>query len=65
MIKLAPFAASERPLEDEAQALFDYTPPELVDQIVTEEGTYWGDEVRSLIDRTSFLAEGYRLLRGD
>jgi len=63
VIKLAPFEPTE--LRGEAAAVFDLTPPELVDQVVTEEGTYESDGVRSLIDRTPFLAEGYRLLRGD
>jgi hypothetical protein len=31
---------------------------------VTEEGTFRGDDVRPLIDRTPFLRQGYRLLRG-
>ena len=61
VIKLAPFDAGE--LDATALALFDLTPPELVDEIVTEEGSLPSDEVRSLIDRTPFLAEGYDLLR--
>ena len=63
VIKLAPFDASDAPeLEVDARTLFDLTSPELVDEIVTEEGTYWSDDVGALIDRTPFLAEGYRLL---
>jgi ribose 1,5-bisphosphate isomerase len=59
VIKLAPIDPPER-IED---VYFDVTPPELVDEIVTEEGAYPSDEVRSLIDRTPFLREGYALLR--
>lgn len=60
VIKLAPIDAPEA-IEDEQ---FDVTPAELVDQIVTEEGAYPSDEIRTLIDRTPFLSEGYALLRG-
>jgi ribose 1,5-bisphosphate isomerase len=59
VIKLAPIDPPER-IDD---VYFDITPPEQVDEIVTEEGTYPSDEVRSLIDRTPFLSEGYALLR--
>jgi translation initiation factor 2B subunit (eIF-2B alpha/beta/delta family) len=60
VLKLAPHDAPER-IEDEH---FDVTPPELVDEIVTEEGAYTSDDIGSLVDRTPFLAEGYALLRG-
>jgi translation initiation factor eIF-2B subunit delta len=59
VLKLAPHDAPER-IEDEH---FDVTPPELVDEIVTEEGAYTSDDIGSLVDRTPFLAEGYALLR--
>ncbi len=58
MIKLAPIDAPAR-IDDEH---FDITPPEHVDEIVTEEGSYSSDDVRALIDRTPFLSEGYALL---
>jgi len=61
VIKLAPIDAPEYIDDDH----FDVTPPELVDEIVTEEGAYPSDGVRSLVDRTPFLSEGYALLRGD
>lgn len=62
VIKLSPVEAVDAPeLADEWD--FDLTPPELIDGIVTEEGSYRSDEVRPLIDRTPFLSEGYRLLR--
>ena len=63
VIKLAPIDASEAgPLD--ADTLFDLTPAELIDEIVTEEGTHPIEEVRALVDRTPFLREGYSLLRG-
>ena len=58
VIKLAPIDAPQR-IEDEH---FDLTQPEDVDEIVTEEGSYSSDDVRTLIDRTPFLSEGYALL---
>ena len=64
VIKFVPVdAADAPPLEEEAD-IFDLTPAELIDEIVTEEGAVRSDEVRSLIDRTPFLSEGYELLRG-
>jgi ribose 1,5-bisphosphate isomerase len=61
VIKLAPIDAAD------ATALevpgFDLTPPELVDRIFTEEGSYLAEEIRSLVDRTPFLHEGYALLQ--
>jgi ribose 1,5-bisphosphate isomerase len=59
VLKLAPIDAPET-IEDEH---FDVTPPEFVDEIVTEEGAYASDEIRTLVDRTPFLAEGYAILR--
>jgi translation initiation factor 2B subunit (eIF-2B alpha/beta/delta family) len=43
-------------------ALFDLTAPELVAEVVTEEGAYPANEVRTLVDRTPFLREGWALL---
>ena len=60
VIKIAPMDASDANLEE---GLFDLTPPELVDRVVTEEGAYLAEEIRSLVDRTPFLQEGYALLR--
>jgi ribose 1,5-bisphosphate isomerase len=60
LLKLAPVPA---PSEEDEPELRDTTAPELVDEIVTEEGAYPSDEVRALIDRTPFLSEGYALLR--
>jgi hypothetical protein len=39
------------------------TPPELLTEIVTEEGPTTADCVGTLIDRTPFLREGYALLQ--
>jgi ribose 1,5-bisphosphate isomerase len=63
VIKLSPVDAADAP--ELAEWDFDLTPPELIDAIVTEEGSYRSDEVRPLIDRTPFLREGYALLRHD
>lgn len=60
VLKLAPIDAPER-IDDEH---FDVTPPEHIDEVVTEEGAYASDDVRSLIDRTPFLSDGYAVLRG-
>lgn len=42
----------------------DLTPPELIDRVVTEEGSFHADELAALVDRTPFLRDGYALLRG-
>ncbi len=61
LLKLAPIP----PPADENEAdLRDTTPPELIDAVVTEEGASSPEEVCILIDRTPFLRDGYRLLRG-
>ena len=65
VIKLAPVDAANAPdLTPEASHLFDLTAPDLIEQIVTEEGAYATDEIGALVDRTPFLREGYALLRG-
>jgi translation initiation factor eIF-2B subunit delta len=61
LLKLAPIPPPT--VEDEPE-LRDTTAAELVDEIVTEEGPVVPDEVRSLIERTPFLRDGYRLLKG-
>ena len=58
-LKLAPVPSPT--VEDEPD-LRDTTPSELVDEIVTEEGPIVPEDVRSLIERTPFLRDGYRLL---
>ena len=63
IIKLAPIEAASAPEPSEAErALFELTPPELLSEIVTEEGATTMDCVGSLVDRTPFLREGYTLL---
>jgi translation initiation factor 2B subunit (eIF-2B alpha/beta/delta family) len=61
LLKLAPVPAPT--VEDEPE-LRDTTAPELLDEIVTEEGPVVPEDVRSLIERTPFLRDGYRLLKG-
>jgi translation initiation factor 2B subunit (eIF-2B alpha/beta/delta family) len=55
VMKLAPVDA---PSDSESEL----TPVELLDCIVTEEGTHPANEIRALVDRTPFLREGYTLL---
>jgi translation initiation factor 2B subunit (eIF-2B alpha/beta/delta family) len=61
LLKLAPI---EPPAEEDEPDLRDTTPPGLIDQIVTEEGSSEPEDVRVVIDRTPFLRDGYRLLSG-
>jgi ribose 1,5-bisphosphate isomerase len=64
VIKLAPFGAEDAPsLPGEVRSLLDFVPPELIDEIVTEEGTFHPAEIGTLADRTPFLREGYEILR--
>ena len=60
LLKLVP--APSPTIEDEPD-LRDTTSPELVDEIVTEEGPVVPEDVESVIERTPFLRDGYRLLR--
>ena len=60
LLKLAPVPPPT--VEDEPE-LRDTIASELVDEIVTEEGLVVPEEVRSLIERTPFLRDGYRLLK--
>jgi ribose 1,5-bisphosphate isomerase len=64
VIKLAPVEAADAPDPAGDRGLFDLTPPHLVEWVVTEEGEVRAGEVRSLIDRTPFLRDGWALLRG-
>jgi translation initiation factor eIF-2B subunit delta/methylthioribose-1-phosphate isomerase len=57
VIKLAPTEAPEA-----AEEHTDITPPQLIDNFVTEEGVFPPEEITSLVDRTPFLVEGYGLL---
>lgn len=57
--KLAPFDPYP-PTED----IFDLVPAEMIDRVVTEEGSAETDYVAALIDQTPCLRQGYELLRG-
>jgi ribose 1,5-bisphosphate isomerase len=61
LLKLAP---TPPPAEEDEPELRDTTPPDLVDEIVTEEGSVEPDDVRAVIDQTPFLRDGYALLKG-
>jgi translation initiation factor eIF-2B subunit delta len=61
LLKLAPCLPPA--IEDEPE-LRDTIAPGLVDEIITEEGPVVPDEVGSVISRTPFLRDGYRLLKG-
>jgi len=64
IVKLAPIEAAAAPdLSREERALFELTPPNLITEIVTEEGVVASDGVGSLVDRTPYLREGYALLQ--
>lgn len=60
LIKLAPVDAPPTSSEPE---LFDLTPAEHVDLVVTEEGSFAGPDTAAMVDRTPFLRQGYALLR--
>ena len=60
VVKLAPIDAADAPPLTAEE--FELTPPELLDCVVTEEGTLSPDEIGHLVDRTPFLREGYTLL---
>ncbi len=63
IIKLAPIEAASAPAPSEAErTLFEMTPPDLISEIVTEEGATPSDCVGALVDRTPFLRDGYALL---
>jgi translation initiation factor eIF-2B subunit delta len=61
LLKLAPIGP---PAEEDEPDLRDTTPPNLIDQVVTEEGFTEPEDIRVVIDRTPFLRDGYRLLSG-
>ena len=62
VLKLSPHGSAEaRDLAEDGTR--DFTPAELIGQLVTEEGVFEPDDVAALIDRTPFLREGYELLR--
>lgn len=62
VVKLAPFDSAVAP--ELTAPDFELTPAELIDCVVTEEGTVSPEEIRALVDRTPFLRDGYAILRG-
>ena len=63
IVKLAPIDISDAPEPGPAERdLFELTPPELITELVTEEGVFRPEEIAALVDRTPFLLEGYSLL---
>jgi translation initiation factor 2B subunit (eIF-2B alpha/beta/delta family) len=61
LLKLVPVSP---PNEEDESDLRDTTSSDLLDEIVTEVGSVGPDNVRSMIERTPFLRDGYRLLKG-
>jgi translation initiation factor 2B subunit (eIF-2B alpha/beta/delta family) len=61
VVKLAPIDAADAP--ELTAPDFELTPAELIDSVVTEEGTVSPEEIRALVDRTPFLRDGYAILR--
>jgi translation initiation factor 2B subunit (eIF-2B alpha/beta/delta family) len=63
VIKLAPVPGSQAPeLADIERSLFELVPPELITEVVTEEGPFAPDDIATLVDRVPFLSEGYPLV---
>jgi translation initiation factor 2B subunit (eIF-2B alpha/beta/delta family) len=63
VIKLAPVPGSQAPeLADIERSLFELVPPDLITEVVTEEGIFPPDEIAVLVDRVPFLQEGYALV---
>ena len=63
VIKLAPVPGSQAPeLADIERSLFELVPPELVTEVLTEEGAFAPEEIMTLVDRIPFLSEGYALV---
>jgi translation initiation factor 2B subunit (eIF-2B alpha/beta/delta family) len=63
VIKLAPVPGTQAPeLADIERSLFELVPPELITEVVTEEGPFAPDEIATLVDRVPFLSEGYPLV---
>jgi translation initiation factor 2B subunit (eIF-2B alpha/beta/delta family) len=63
VIKLAPVPGSQAPeLADIERSLFELVPPDLITEVVTEEGTFTTEDIASLVDRVPFLSEGYSLV---
>ena len=54
--------AEEPELADIERSLFELVPPDLITEVVTEEGPFTPDEIATLVDRVPFLSEGYALV---
>lgn len=64
IVKLSPMEAADAPDPGPAdRELFEFTPPELLTVIVTEEGVFTPADIAQLVDRTPFLRDGYALLQ--
>jgi translation initiation factor 2B subunit (eIF-2B alpha/beta/delta family) len=63
VIKLAPVPGAQAPdLADFERELFELVPPDLIAEVMTEEGPFKPDELGVLADRVPFLREGYELV---
>jgi translation initiation factor 2B subunit (eIF-2B alpha/beta/delta family) len=63
VIKVAPVPGTQAPeLADIERSLFELVPPELITEVITEEGPFTPDEIVTLVDRVPFLSEGYALV---
>ena len=63
VIKVAPVPGSQAPdFADIERSLFELVPPELISEVVTEEGPFAPDEINALVDRVPFLSEGYAMV---
>jgi translation initiation factor 2B subunit (eIF-2B alpha/beta/delta family) len=63
LIKLAPVPGAQAPdLADFERELFELIPPDLITEIVTEEGPSKPEELAAIVDRVPFLREGYELV---
>jgi translation initiation factor 2B subunit (eIF-2B alpha/beta/delta family) len=63
VIKLAPVTGAQAPdLAEFERELFELVPPDLISEVVTEEGIFSPEDVAALVDRVPFLREGYELV---
>jgi translation initiation factor 2B subunit (eIF-2B alpha/beta/delta family) len=63
VIKVAPVPGSQAPdFADIERSLFELVPPDLITEVITEEGPFTPDEINALVDRVPFLSEGYALV---
>jgi translation initiation factor 2B subunit (eIF-2B alpha/beta/delta family) len=63
VLKVAPVPGSQAPdFADIERSLFELVPPDLITEVITEEGPFAPDEINALVDRVPFLSEGYALV---